>query len=142
MELCWITINVKNMEKSLHFYQAIIGLNISRRMKPHSDVEIIFLGSNETQIELIYNTKVDHILIGKDISMSFVVNSIKQISEIFKKKNIPIHSGPFQPNPSIKFIYVLDPNGVKIQLVENIKSVSYTHLRAHETRHDLVCRLL
>src|SRR5659263_748881 len=23
-----------------------------------------------------------------------------------------------------------------------IKSVSYTHLRAHETRHDLVCRLL
>ena len=21
-------------------------------------------------------------------------------------------------------------------------SVSYTHLRAHETRHDLVCRLL
>ena len=23
-----------------------------------------------------------------------------------------------------------------------LKSVSYTHLRAHETRHDLVCRLL
>ena len=23
-----------------------------------------------------------------------------------------------------------------------IESVSYTHLRAHETRHDLVCRLL
>src|SRR5665648_1179505 len=25
---------------------------------------------------------------------------------------------------------------------EGIKAVSYTHLRAHETRHDLVCRLL
>eukprot|EP00825_Cyclidium_porcatum_P005547 TRINITY_DN12705_c0_g1_i1.p2 TRINITY_DN12705_c0_g1~~TRINITY_DN12705_c0_g1_i1.p2 ORF type:complete len:112 (-),score=32.44 TRINITY_DN12705_c0_g1_i1:29-364(-) len=24
----------------------------------------------------------------------------------------------------------------------SIKTVSYTHLRAHETRHDLVCRLL
>src|SRR5665648_1247123 len=24
----------------------------------------------------------------------------------------------------------------------NVKAVSYTHLRAHETRHDLVCRLL
>src|SRR5450759_4364051 len=23
-----------------------------------------------------------------------------------------------------------------------VRSVSYTHLRAHETRHDLVCRLL
>src|SRR5450756_2029068 len=26
--------------------------------------------------------------------------------------------------------------------LELVKTVSYTHLRAHETRHDLVCRLL
>src|SRR5659263_743992 len=26
--------------------------------------------------------------------------------------------------------------------IASIRSVSYTHLRAHETRHDLVCRLL
>src|SRR5665648_1195686 len=30
----------------------------------------------------------------------------------------------------------LEANGKKVQ------PVSYTHLRAHETRHDLVCRLL
>lgn len=93
------------MEKSLHFYQEIIGLNINRRIKPNTDKEIIFLGSSETQIELIYNTKVDNIAVGKDISLGFVVDSIEQIIEILKKKNIPIHSGPFQPNPSIKFIY-------------------------------------
>lgn len=109
------------MEKSLHFYQEIIGLNINRRIKPNTDKEIIFLGSSETQIELIYNTKVDNIAVGKDISLGFVVDSIEQIIEILKKKNIPIHSGPFQPNPSIKFIYILDPNGVKIQFVENVK---------------------
>ena len=27
-------------------------------------------------------------------------------------------------------------------IVDKLKPVSYTHLRAHETRHDLVCRLL
>ena len=26
--------------------------------------------------------------------------------------------------------------------MSEINAVSYTHLRAHETRHDLVCRLL
>ena len=26
--------------------------------------------------------------------------------------------------------------------LQNLIAVSYTHLRAHETRHDLVCRLL
>ena len=25
---------------------------------------------------------------------------------------------------------------------QDLRAVSYTHLRAHETRHDLVCRLL
>ena len=121
MKFCWVTINVKNMEKSLHFYQEIIGLNISRKMKPNPDMEIIFLGSGETQIELIYNTKVDDITIEKDISLGFEVESIERMSEILKKKNIPIHSGPFQPNPSVKFLYILDPNGIKIQFVENIK---------------------
>ena len=121
MEFCWVTINVKDMEKSLHFYQEIMGLHINRRMKPNPDMEIIFLGSGETQIELIYNAKVDDINMGKDISLGFVVDSIERMSEILKKKNIPIHAGPYQPNPSIKFLYILDPNGVKIQLVENIK---------------------
>src|SRR5450759_5452897 len=30
----------------------------------------------------------------------------------------------------------------RIQISDNVMPVSYTHLRAHETRHDLVCRLL
>src|SRR5450756_665522 len=29
-----------------------------------------------------------------------------------------------------------------IDIAEVLVAVSYTHLRAHETRHDLVCRLL
>src|SRR5665648_485604 len=33
-------------------------------------------------------------------------------------------------------------NASKLSDVERLVSVSYTHLRAHETRHDLVCRLL
>src|SRR5450759_5407874 len=40
------------------------------------------------------------------------------------KKNYPVNL------PEYKF----EQNG--------INTVSYTHLRAHETRHDLVCRLL
>ena len=121
MKFCWVTINVRDLEKSLHFYQEIIGLDLNRRMKPNPDMEIIFLGSGETQVELIYNKKADDITVGKDISLGFIVDSIERMSEILKKKNIPIHSGPFQPNPSIKFLYILDPNGIKIQLVENIK---------------------
>src|SRR5450756_2878186 len=30
----------------------------------------------------------------------------------------------------------------EMDLMDGLGAVSYTHLRAHETRHDLVCRLL
>src|SRR5659263_604600 len=30
----------------------------------------------------------------------------------------------------------------KLSFIDDPEAVSYTHLRAHETRHDLVCRLL
>ena len=41
-------------------------------------------------------------------------------------------------NNGIYFAYVVDLDSIKLCN----ESVSYTHLRAHETRHDLVCRLL
>lgn len=40
--------------------------------------------------------------------------------EYLNTKEIKLHSGPFQPDPSIRFIYIQDPDGLLIQLVENI----------------------
>ena len=40
--------------------------------------------------------------------------------DFIKEKGLSVYEGPFQPNPTIKFFYVLDPNGLKIQFVENI----------------------
>src|SRR5665648_749191 len=37
--------------------------------------------------------------------------------------------------------YIVKPVNFS-SLIDIVKPVSYTHLRAHETRHDLVCRLL
>src|SRR5450756_2730340 len=64
------------------------------------------------------------------------VNYGKEIEEEISKLQAVIEqdervSGEFLGNYSSRWI------GVKL-----LEAVSYTHLRAHETRHDLVCRLL
>ena len=35
-----------------------------------------------------------------------------------------------------------EANGLSFSVNDGVKPVSYTHLRAHETRHEPVCRLL
>ena len=118
MKFCWSTIMVKDMVASLKFYEEVIGLTVKRRFATGPSMYIAFLGEGETQIELIYNEEHKDVYFGQDISLGFEVSSIDEMLIILKEKGIDVHSGPFQPNPHVKFLYILDPNGLKIQLVE------------------------
>jgi Predicted enzyme related to lactoylglutathione lyase len=119
MRYCWTTIHVKNMDNSLRFYQEVVGLTIDRRFSSTPGMDIVFLGNGDTKIELIYNQEETELTYGRDISLGFEVASIEESMEAIVKKGYSIFSGPFQPNPHVKFFYVLDPNGLKIQFVEN-----------------------
>ena len=82
-------------------------------------MEIAFLGEGETLVELIQNDNLENIELGKDISIGFGVESLDKTMEFVRDKGIEIHSGPFQPNPSTRYFYVQDPNGLKIQFIEH-----------------------
>jgi lactoylglutathione lyase len=120
MKFCWATINVSDLERSLAFYQNVVGLKLKRKMEPNPEMKLAFLGEGDTQLELIFNKNTAEIDFGNNISLGFIVESLSRFSEELEVKNIGIHSGPFQPNPHIRFLYVLDPDGLKIQFVENI----------------------
>lgn len=119
MKFGWTTIRVNNMEESLKFYQEIVGLTIDRRFQAGLETEIVFLGDGETKIELISTQQGDVVNIGQDISLGFEVDSVDEMMAFVKEKGIDIHSGPFEPTPHVKFFYVLDPNGLKIQFAEH-----------------------
>jgi len=119
MKFCWSTLNVKNMEESLRFYQDILGLSITGRFVTERGVEIVFLGEGETKIELICHHGDNEVNVGKDISWGFEVKSLTETLAGFQKKGIPVEEGPFQPHPHIRFFFIKDPNGLRIQLVEN-----------------------
>lgn len=120
MKFCWATLNVNNMEESLEFYEEIIGLTVNRRFNTGHGMEIAFLGDGETQVELICNDACKEVNIGQDISLGFEVKSVTEMIDFVKSKSIDVANEPFQPNPNIKFFYIKDPNGLKIQFVENM----------------------
>lgn len=118
MKFCWCTLRVSNMEESLKFYQRIVGLEIVERFQAGPETEIAFLGDGETKIELVCTQQDQVINIGQDISLGFKVDSVDEMMVFVKENGIDFHSGPFEPNPHVKFFYVLDPDGLKIQFVE------------------------
>jgi lactoylglutathione lyase len=122
MKFCWITINVRDFEKSLEFYTKVVGLSVDRMMNPSPKMKIAFLGSGETKVELIHDEASGSRSYGKDVSIGFEVNSIDAFMGVLREKGIELESGPHQPNPMIKFIYVLDPNGFRVQFVENTRT--------------------
>lgn len=119
MAFLWTTITVKNMEESLKFYQEIVGLPLNSRFNAGPGVEISFLGEDGTKVELICNEKNANVNIGSDISLGFAVNSLDEKLAFLEEKGIGVHSGPFAPNPHTRFFFIQDPNGLKIQFVEN-----------------------
>jgi lactoylglutathione lyase len=119
MKFCWVTINVMDMEKSMDFYTNVVGLAVDRIMKPSPGMQIAFLGSGETKVELIYDPVQEQRNFGRDISLGFEVASIDEFMKTLSERGIKIESGPHQPNPMVKYIFVLDPNGLRVQFVEN-----------------------
>lgn len=120
MKFCWCTITVADMQESLKFYQEIVGLSINRRFVTGPGMEIAFLGDGETKIELISNPNHKAINNIEDISLGFEVESVDEMIKLIKEKGLEVHSGPFQPNPHVRFFFVKDPNGISIQFVENM----------------------
>lgn len=118
MRFSWSTLKVKNLNDSVAFYEEIIGLNVKRRFQAGPGTEIAFLGEGETQVELIEVKGKNEISVGPDISWGFQVESLEKMMELLKKKGIEVIEGPYSPNPSMSFIYIQDPNGMKIQLIE------------------------
>ena len=119
MKFCWVTINVRDMSESITFYEEIIGLPVMNQISGGPDTQITFLGNGDTQIELICHTGRQEVTFGGDISIGFEVPSLDGMTALLKEKGINIKAGPLQPNPFMKFIFIEDPNGVRIQLIEH-----------------------
>ncbi|AGF55562.1 lactoylglutathione lyase [Clostridium saccharoperbutylacetonicum] len=120
MNFCWITLNVSNMEKSLKFYHEVIGLEIFEKFNAGEDLEIVMLGEKDgTKLELIHNKKLNIPAKAERLSIGFQVKSLDEAMELLKNNNISIKRGPISPKPGTIFLFVEDPDGIEVQIVEH-----------------------
>ena len=111
------TVHVRDMEKSLGFYQGLLGLGLVRR-GPSGNGELAFLGeAGQPNIELICRPGED-LPACSGFSLGFRVESLDAGTALLEQAGYPLVRGPVSPNPAVRFSFFRDPDGIEIQLVE------------------------
>jgi len=120
MSFCHVTLKVKDLDASIRFYTEVVGLPIDRRYQAGPDNEIAFLGSGETKVELICNKNQPDAMTGNGVSIGFKVEDVPEKLDSLKDTDISVISDIIQPNPHVRFFYVADPDGFRVQFLENL----------------------
>lgn len=118
MELKFVTIHVKNLEDSIRFYEDVLRLNLVRRFQAGPNTEIAFLADGPAQVELICDKAASSLVYGEHPSLGFAVENLDQAMNDMKAQGVEIVSGPFQPNPTTRFFFIKDPDGVPLEIIE------------------------
>jgi lactoylglutathione lyase len=118
MKIAWITIYVRDMEESLAFYTQILGMQVSRSFSGGQGVQIHFLDGKGADLELIHDPNKTDVNCAADVSVGLLVDDLDATIAHLKEQGIRHIVGPIAPNPLLRFIFIKDPNGFTVQLVE------------------------
>lgn len=115
-------IRVKDIEKSLTFYQNILGLKILKTMEL-KDATLYFITDEEgcCSIELTYNHQLpeggySH---GNYFGhLAFETNDMEKFTTLLKSNDLDYTRPPFEIKPGVKIAFINDPDGITIEIVE------------------------
>lgn len=125
MEYGFVTVKVNDLKESIRFYRDILGLKELARIKPREGTNIIFLSDeNGSKIELVEIEGKEYPGIHDlPFAIGFLVKDLDARIDLFKKNNIIIR-GPISLKNGIKILFIKDPNGIDIEIIENFNLVN------------------
>jgi len=119
MTINWTTLHIKDMDKSLAFYNGLLGLPVAERFGP-PEHQITMLGHETgTKLELLCGGASIDGPVGQGVSMGFTPDNMGELLEKLAAAGVAIPE-PMSPNPSLRFYFIKDPDGYTVQLVENL----------------------
>ncbi|CDH04148.1 glyoxalase I, nickel isomerase [Xenorhabdus bovienii str. oregonense] len=131
MRLLHTMIRVGNMQRSIDFYTQVMGMRLLRTSEnPEYKYSLAFVGyTDESQgavIELTYNWDVESYEMGTAFGhIALGVDNVAATCERIKLSggNVTREAGPVKGGTTV-IAFVEDPDGYKIELIENQSSSS------------------
>ena len=117
MHFYQLILRVRDIEKSIKFYNEFVGLKILRQEKS-DQWEIAFLADKEgaTQIELVSLEQGDKVET-KGLTVCFQTDELDKLHALAKEKGLN-PSDIRVPDETMRYFYVYDPDKISIEFKE------------------------
>jgi len=116
MKMLHVTIQTAKFEETIRFYREVAGLEIQSDMRPQGR-NIVFLADSpgKTCVEIIENPAAADSG-SEHLSVGFQADDVESLRlELEKRGYAP--TPMVSPAPGVKFFFVKDPAGVKVQFM-------------------------
>ena len=117
MKIDFVTIRTADLERSITFYNHVLGMQVSRRFSPRPGMEIAFMGGSGTQVELIHDDQAPPCK-GSGISLGFYVADMDRTLAMLRENQVEIVSGPQVMKGGVKLLAARDTDGVELGFVQ------------------------
>lgn len=119
MKMKSVVIRTTDIQKSIDFYEKVLGFSFDSMISAAPGKQIAFLSDKEGggRIELLYNERGKTVSPGS-ISLTFVVDQIGNAEKYLLEKKVRIISAPKTIKDGKKIMTAVDPNGVELDFIE------------------------
>lgn len=118
---------VSDLEKTIHFYREVLGLEEIRRHKSPRGSELVFLKAPESdeQIEICHYPSSGPVAVQADLThLAFEVDSLEEFAKHLASLGLKYSDGPTLKSDGGGFAFIDAPEGYEIELIQRSKQAA------------------
>jgi lactoylglutathione lyase len=112
---------VNDIERTVKFYRAVLGLAEVKRHKSPRGAELVFLKApeSEEEIEICHLPAAGHVQVQPDLThLAFEVDSLDEFARHIAKFGLKFSDGPTATSSGSVIAFVDAPEGYEIELIQ------------------------
>ena len=116
---------VDDLERTVHFYKDVLGLEEVRRHKSPRGSELVFMkaAASDELIELCFFPASGHVQVQPDLThLAFQVDSLEEFGRHLQKLGLKYSDGPHVKPDGGGIAFIDAPEGYEIELIQMSRS--------------------